>query len=155
MISYEIPGRGTIEIKNLVLDYNGTIAVDGRLIEGVAQRINKLAEKVDIYVLTADTYGTVKDECQVLKAEVMTFPRENAGKSKREIVEGLDGGSLCLGNGFNDIPMFEVAALSIAILEGEGMAPGLLNRADILSRSILEALDIASDASKVKATLRN
>ena len=85
MISYEIPGRGTIEIKNLVLDYNGTIAVDGRLIEGVAQRINKLAEKVDIYVLTADTYGTVKDECQVLKAEVMTFPRENAGKSKREI----------------------------------------------------------------------
>ena len=76
-------------------------------------------------------------------------------KSKREIVEGLDGGSLCLGNGFNDIPMFEVAALSIAILEGEGMAPGLLNRADILSRSILEALDIASDASKVKATLRN
>ena len=51
--------------------------------------------------------------------------------------------------------MFEVAALSIASLEGEGMAPGLLNRADILSRSILEALDIASDASKVKATLRN
>lgn len=51
--------------------------------------------------------------------------------------------------------MFEVATLSIAVLEGEGMAPGLLMEADILARSILEALEIVSDGQKIRATLRN
>ena len=35
MIHYKIPGRGELEIENIVLDYNGTIAVDGKIIEGV------------------------------------------------------------------------------------------------------------------------
>ena len=29
MIKIEIPGRETIEIEHVVLDYNGTIALDG------------------------------------------------------------------------------------------------------------------------------
>ena len=33
MLRYEISGRGVVEIENLVLDYNGTIAVDGKLVE--------------------------------------------------------------------------------------------------------------------------
>ena len=38
MIKIEIPGRETIEIEHVVLDYNGTIALDGRLIAGAAER---------------------------------------------------------------------------------------------------------------------
>ena len=33
MLIYEIPGRGDIEIENIVFDYNGTIAVDGKILE--------------------------------------------------------------------------------------------------------------------------
>ena len=56
MITAEIPGWGSLEIKNLVLDFNGTIATDGRLIEGVAPLLGEIKEKnVDIYVITADT----------------------------------------------------------------------------------------------------
>lgn len=35
LISYDIPGRDDIEIENIEFDYNGTIAVNGKLIEGV------------------------------------------------------------------------------------------------------------------------
>lgn len=155
MIVYQIPGREDLVIENLVLDYNGTIAHEGKLIEGVEELINELSQDLDVYILTADTYGTVRKQCENIQAQVKTFPRENAGLSKKEIVQSLEGGSACLGNGFNDIPMFDVADLAIAILEGEGMSPGLLNKAHILSRSINEALGILLNKDMIRATLRN
>ena len=156
MITYEIPGRGNIEIENIIFDYNGTIAVDGKLIEGVKDLINKLAKYVNIYILTADTYGSVISECGDINGKVLTFPNENAGKSKREIVEKLGGYcTLCIGNGYNDIPMFNEAALSIAVVEGEGASGKLLVEADIVTRSILETLGILLNGNMVKATLRN
>lgn len=155
MLIYEIPGRDNIEVQNIVFDYNGTIAVDGKLIDGVEGLINKLAEDVSIYILTADTYGTVEKECMGINGKILTFPKENAGKSKKEIVKSLGGNTICLGNGYNDIPMFEQAALSIAIIEGEGASGKLLAKADIVVRSIFEALTILLNKNMIKATLRN
>ncbi len=156
MIIYKIPGRKDIVAKNLVLDYNGTIAAGGSLLEGVAELVELLSQKLDVYVLTADTYGTVKKQCEDLKAQVLSFPRENAGQSKKEIVEKLGKeNTICLGNGFNDIPMFEVCALSIAVLEKEGSSGKLLAKADIVTRSIVEALELLINEMAVRATLRN
>lgn len=155
MLIYEIPGRDNIEVQNIVFDYNGTIAVDGKLIDGVEGLINKLAEDVNIYILTADTYGTVEKECMGINGKILTFPKENAGKSKKEIVKSLGGNTICLGNGYNDIPMFEQAALSIAIIEGEGASGKLLAKADIVVRSIFEALTILLNKNMIKATLRS
>lgn len=155
MLIYEIPGRDNIEVQNIVFDYNGTIAVDGKLIDGVEKLINKLAEDVSIYILTADTYGTVEKECMGINGKILTFPKENAGKSKKEIVKSLGGNTICLGNGYNDIPMFEQAALSIAIIEGEGASGKLLAKADIVVRSIFEALTILLNKNMIKATLRS
>lgn len=156
MILYEIPGRENVEIENLVFDYNGTIAVDGKLIDGVFDLINKVAEYVNVYILTADTYGTVERECLGIKAEILTFPKENAGESKRQIVNNLDKDkTLCVGNGFNDIPMFKEAILSIAIIEGEGASGKLLANADIVVRDIKDGLNVILNKNMVKATLRN
>lgn len=156
MLIYEIPGRDNIEVRNIVFDYNGTIAVDGKLIDGVEELINKLSENVNIYILTADTYGTVEKECIKINAKVLTFPTVNAGESKRKIVAELGGSkTICMGNGYNDIPMFKEAILSIAIIEGEGMSGKLLGYADIVSRSIIEALEIALSKNMIKAALRN
>ena len=67
MISIDIPGREhPLEIEALVLDYNGTIARDGALIEGIPERLIKLTDAVEVYVLTADTYGTVRGQCEPL-----------------------------------------------------------------------------------------
>lgn len=156
MILYEVPGRDNIEIENIVFDYNGTIAVDGRLIDGVLDLLNILSEKVNIYILTADTYGTVKKECKKINGKVLTFPKENAGQSKKKIVEDLgQNKTLCVGNGYNDIPMFEISILTMGIIEGEGASGKLLTKADIVSRNIIECLHIILNNSMVKATLRN
>ena len=72
MISIDIPGREhPLEIEALVLDYNGTIAKDGALIEGIPERLIKLAEAVEVYVLTAaramrtsGCYGTDVSACR-------------------------------------------------------------------------------------------
>ncbi len=156
MILYEIPGRDNIEIENMVFDYNGTIAVNGKLICGVKDLINKLGKHANVYILTADTYGTTEKECIDINAKILTFPKENAGEAKREIVRNLGGEkTLCLGNGYNDIPMFQEAILSIGIIEGEGSSGKLLYNADIVARSILEALEIILNKNMIKATLRN
>lgn len=156
MLIYEIPGRGNIEIENIVFDYNGTIAVDGKLIDGVKDLINIIAKEVKVYILTADTYGTVDMECIDIDAKILTFLRDNAGKSKMEIVKSLGGKkTICVGNGFNDISMFEEAILSIAIVEGEGVSGKLLSKADIVCRSINEALKIILNKNMIKATLRH
>ena len=142
MIVIEIPGREPLRIDHVVLDYNGTVAADGMLLEGVGERINRLKEQVCVYVLTADTYGTVTRQCEPLGVTVRTFPREGAAGCKEEIVKGLEGGVACLGNGFNDIQMFDAAQLSIAVLEQEGMCAALLGHASVLVNSIQDGLDL-------------
>ena len=156
MLIYKIPGREDIRIENIVLDYNGTIAVDGKILDGVKQLLSKLKNHANIYILTADTYGTVEEECSNIGGEVLRFPKENAGESKKDIVKKLGGEkTLCVGNGFNDIPMFKESILSIAVIEGEGACGKLLVHADIVTRSIIEALEIILNKNKMKATLRN
>ena len=155
MIVIEIPGREPLRIDHVVLDYNGTVAADGMLLEGVGERINRLKEQVCVYVLTADTYGTVTRQCEPLGVTVRTFPREGAAGCKEEIVKGLEGGVACLGNGFNDIQMFDAAQLSIAVREQEGMCAALLGHASVLVNSIQDGLDLLLKPDRLRATLRS
>lgn len=154
MIEISIPGRDTLRIEHVVLDYNGTIAVDGALIEGVQERIEQLLPLVSIHVLTADTYGTVEAQCAPLGIHVEKFPREGAAQYKKAIVDRLD--NVCaIGNGYNDIPMFDMAELAIAVLEEEGMCSSLLLHADVLVKSILDAFDLLLKSNRLRATLRS
>ncbi len=156
MIRVEIPGRARpLEICHVVLDYNGTIAVGGVLLPEAASRAAELRRAVKLHILTADTYGTVREQCAALGAVVHTFPRAGAGERKKEIVRGLEGGAACFGNGYNDIPMFGEAALSVAVLEGEGVCAALLPHADILVRSAAEGLDLLLNPDRIRAALRN
>ena len=60
MLKTQIRGFGELAIKNLILDFNGTIAKDGKVLPGVAELLHKLHDAgVEIYVVTADTNGTV------------------------------------------------------------------------------------------------
>ena len=154
MIRIEIPGRDIIEIEHIVLDYNGTIAFDGQIIEGAARRIRELCRSARVYVLTADTYGTVRAQCDGLGVEIKTFPRANASECKEEIVRALGGKVACAGNGFNDIKMFDIAELAIAVMDGEGVCAALISHADVLVRSAEEGLDLLLKPDRLRATLR-
>ena len=151
----EIPGYKTLDLDYLVLDYNGTIAADGCLMEGVAVRIREIAEFAQVSVLTADTFGTVRAECDGLPVDVRVFARDDASACKAAIVRELGAeGCVCIGNGFNDIAMFDEAALSIAITGKEGACGKLLTCADVVVANALDAFDLLLRTDRLRATLR-
>ncbi|MBR6472737.1 MAG: HAD family hydrolase [Firmicutes bacterium] len=155
MIKIEIPGRDAIVIEHIVLDYNGTIAEDGSLIKGVEERLAALRDSVEIYILTADTYGTVRRQCEHMGVHVETFPRAGAAECKLEIVKSLGSNVMCVGNGFNDVLMFDHAEFSVAVIEKEGLYAGLIEHADVVTTSIMDALDLIIHTNRLKATLRS
>ena len=154
MIRIDIPGHDVLEIEHILLDYNGTIAFDGILVPGAAELISELAGCAHVAVLTADTYGSVNNQCDPLGVEVVTFPRAGAAQFKQRYAQELVGQVACLGNGFNDVGMFDHSDLRIAIMDGEGAYAGLIAHADILVRSAVEGLSLLTHLDRVRATLR-
>ncbi|MGV2939380.1 HAD family hydrolase [Mesobacillus sp. LC4] len=153
MLYLNIPGRGTFTIHHLVLDFNGTIAFDGKLIPGVTEKIMMLNKEMDIHVITADTNGTVARQCSGLQVSVKILLSGDHTAEKGEFVRSLDG-VICMGNGANDEAMFEEADLAIAVAGREGCATSTLLKSDILIENILDALDLLLNPNRMIATLR-
>lgn len=154
MIVFDIPGRGTISIENVLLDYNGAIAKDGVMSDRVRSLIERLAEEVTVAVLTADTHGNVRRQCEGLNVHVETFTGEHGDECKGAYARSLQGGVACLGNGTIDVKMFDESDLAIAVMDAEGVCAKLIAHADILTRSIEEALELLLIPHRVRATLR-
>ena len=152
----KIPGREDVNIENIIFDYNGTIAVNGKIKESIKEDLKKLTTLYNVYVLTADTYKTAERECREIGVILKTFPRENAGEFKKNILLEIGKNeTACVGNGFNDIKMCKESILSIGVIEKEGMCSKLFLHTDIVVKSIDSALDILLDKNKIIATLRN
>lgn len=151
----EIPGYKTLDLNYLVLDYNGTIALDGTIPQEVKDRLIQLSKQFTIYVLTADTHGTARQMCDGLPLEILTFPSGSAMDEKKRIVNEL-GKDHCIamGNGRNDLLMCEDSALSVAILGEEGVHGKLIAQADICVSSISNGLDLLLKPKRLIATLR-
>lgn len=151
----EIPGYKELNLEYLVLDYNGTIAVDGMIPQSVKERLEILAKEFQIYVVTADTHGNARKSCEGLPVEIYTFPSSDAAGSKKKIVEELGSENcVCLGNGRNDVQMLRVAGLSVAVMDVEGMYGKLAMESDICVRSMEEGLDLLRNEKRLIATLR-
>lgn len=151
----DIPGYKILNLEYLLLDYNGTIAVDGEIQETVKEKLIILSKTFKIYVLTADTHGTAVQMCAGLPVEIQTFPNDKAMQSKLEIARSL-GTEKCvaIGNGRNDCPMCRECILSIAIAGKEGVSGKLLSQVDVCVTSILDGLELLEKPKRLIATLR-
>lgn len=156
MLVIDIPGFKELRLVHLVLDYNGTLACDGVLIDGVAERLVRLSENLNVHVVTADTFGDVKSRLKDLPCRVTVLPRDGQEKEKLAYVQALgSGGTVCIGNGRNDWLMLQEAILGIAVVEGEGAAALALAASDIVCSGILSALDLLLNPLRLTATLRS
>jgi len=149
----EMPGKKQpIRIEYVVVDFNGTLATDGRLIRGVAARLRKLVEQTTVIVMTADTFGSARRVLSRLPVEVRIV---NHGSGKRRFVESLGRRNVAaIGNGVNDVPMLRKAGLGIAVIGNEGAAGRLLYEATVIVRDVNAALDILLKPKRLVATLR-
>jgi alkaline phosphatase D len=67
---FDIPGRDTLRLDHLVLDFTGTLSKDGALLPGVAAQLRKIAVKVRVSVCTADSFGTARQALEGLPLEI-------------------------------------------------------------------------------------
>ena len=154
MLNIKIPGREEMALSHLILDYNGTIAEDGEIIESIRPRLAELSKDLSIYVITADTHGTAAQRCAGLPLQVLTFPTTQVGDIKAQEARKLSGGVVTIGNGFNDIQMSDAADLSICVMGKEGCCGALLSHCDVVVTSIDDALDLLIKTDRLRATLR-
>ena len=147
-----IQNVGEIEIKNIVLDYNGTIAKDGNVKNSVFKYIQKLSN-FDIYVITADTHGSAAKNLSDSTVKLKILTSDNHTKEKAEFVKSLKN-VFAIGNGSNDSMMLKAATLGICVIEDEGASVKSVINADIVCKSIEDAFELLLNPKRIIATLR-
>jgi soluble P-type ATPase len=156
MLRIAIPGTKDLQLEYLVLDYNGTLACDGELIEGVEHLLKALAEDLQIHVVTADTFGKAQSAVEGLPCQLVVLPAEKQDVGKLAYIRRLGPESTAaIGNGRNDRLMLKAAALGIAVVQEEGTAVETLLAADVVCPDVLSALRLLSDPLRLTATLRS
>jgi len=153
-MKYDFSNQSSIEIKTIVLDLNGTLAVNGQLVVGVAERIERLKNELGfrLILLSGDQRG---NGSFIANALGIDFRKANSREEKEcAILEYDCKTTAAIGNARIDIGTFKQAKIAIATLQGEGIHTGILKEVDIIVPSILDALDLFIDPDSFKATMK-
>lgn len=151
-ILVDVPGNGSLRLTRLILDFTGTLSLDGQLLPGVAERLKALGDRLRITVLTADTFGTAAGQLEGLP---VTLHRIRTGRDKADFMAGLQcAEAVAVGNGRNDVAMVRMAAVGVAVIGPEGCAGELIAAAKVVCRDILDVFDLLREPLRLKATLR-
>lgn len=156
MLTVVVPGSTTLQLEHLVLDFNGTMACDGVLLEGVPSLLNALSKHLRVHVLTADTFARAAEALAGLPCAVTILEASGQAQAKLDFIQRL-GASLtvCIGNGRNDRLMLGAAALGIGVVQAEGASVEALNAAKVVALRIHDALQLLLNPLRLAATLRN
>lgn len=155
MFELDIPGFGAVRLEHLVSDFTGTLSVEGKVLPGVEERLNRIAEFLNVHILTADTFGRAKDELKGVRCEMHILGGERHDIQKEKYVKSLSAETvIAFGNGINDRKMLKTAKIGIAVCLNEGCAADAVTSADIVVTSALDGLDLLLNPKRCKATLR-
>jgi len=155
VIEINIPGRGLIQLRYLVSDVNGTLALDGQLLNGVPKNLLALSDRLQLHLLTADTHGRQAQIDEQLGLQAMRIPQGGEAEAKAAYVHELGAESVvALGQGANDAGMLRAAAIGIAVASVEGLAIESLTSADVVVPNINAAFELLEHPKRLVATLR-
>ncbi len=155
-MNLSIPGYGELDLKYLVMDYNGTLAIDGNLIAGVREALTILAQHLALHILTADTFGKAKTGLSGIDCTLSILPEKDQPEGKLNYVESLGAEhTVSIGNGRNDRLMLKASALGIAVILEEGASAVTLGAGDVVCTSIVAALNLLLNPLRLTATLRS
>ncbi len=155
MIQVTIPGRDTLNLEILILDFNGTLALDGKMFESVKDSLIRLSPFLKIHILTSDTYGTVECQCKGLPVQVNVLESMDHTTEKADYLSQFNTQEIiAIGNGANDHLMLKRANLGIAIIGYEGASMQALQSADLVVNKIEDAFGMLIEPQRLKATLR-
>lgn len=155
MIEIIIPGREAIRIEHIVFDVNGTIALDGHIDEQTKKRLVALKRRTAVYLLTADTYGTVEQEMAGTGIVIQKIQPGEEAEQKESFIKTLGARrTAAIGNGENDAGMLKRAALGICVIAEEGASARAIGCADLVVHGRGAALGLLERPKRIAATLR-
>ncbi|MFZ5759419.1 MAG: HAD family hydrolase [Thermodesulfobacteriota bacterium] len=157
MIELSVPGFGELRLRHLVCDYNGTLALDGRLLDGVVPLLDRISGRLDIHIITADTFGTVARALAgtLCIIHVLAGAETDEAMAKANYARSLGAGEgVCIGNGRNDRLMLAEAGLAIAVIQREGAATAALRAAHLAVIDVRDGLELLLCPRRLLATLR-
>jgi len=155
VIEITIPGKGTYTIENLILDLNGTIALDGTIIKGVREKVALLSQKLDVIVVTADTNRNAERLLRDLPVSVYTIEGTEENNQKLGVVlQKGKNNTATIGNGCNDVSMLRESAIGICTVGGEGASAEAMMASDLVVPTINDGLELLLKPHRLRATLR-
>jgi soluble P-type ATPase len=155
MIGISVPGRGSQNIEHLILDLNGTISVDGRIVRGVKEKLRELSEELEITVVTADMHRNAERLLADLPVRIHRIRGNQENEQKLEVVlEKGKENTVSIGNGCNDVFMLRESAIGICVAGKEGASTEALLASDVVVPTINDALDLLLKPQRLRATLR-
>jgi soluble P-type ATPase len=156
MLEIDIPNGPSLRLEHLVCDLNGTLARDGLLLEGVAERLKRLSERLAVCILSADTNDTASGLARELGVRVERLGPGRGDEQKLAFVRSLGPEGCCaVGNGRNDALMLRQAALALVVIGPEGAAREALEAGHVICYRPVEALDLLLHPNRLIATLRS
>lgn len=155
MIELNIPGRGILKLHHLVCDVNGTLTLDGQLIDGLAKTVAALRDRLEIHLVTANTHNRQDGIDQQLKVHAVRLTPGQEAAQKAALVRELGAeGVAAVGQGANDADMLREAALGVCVLGREGASAAALMNADLVVPDIFAAFELFEKPMRIVATLR-
>ena len=147
--------EGDLELTRLILDINGTLALDGELLPGVEGRIVALTARVDVVMVSGDTFGTARRVANRLGVDLRVLDPVDQGMQKLRIARLLGCESTAMiGNGRNDASALGEVALGICVVGPEGASRHAVEASDLVVASSELALDLLLHPRRLVSTLR-
>jgi len=154
MISIQRPGMESLELHFVLIDFEGTLAMDGRVHPKAKDKVNLLSKRVTVYIFTKSSKEKVEETLKKMKAEILYMTEGDSSQQKLDVLQRLGPHQTAvIGNGFDDVQIMEQAGLGMCVIGKEGSSPEAVAKADLVVTSVLDALDFLLKPLRQGATL--
>ena len=154
MIAIQRPGQAPLEIDFILIDFEGTLASDRHVHPKAKDKLNLLARRAKVRVLTIGEKTTAEEALKRVNAEILYVNQGEASREKLSLLRQLGPSrTVVIGNGFDDAPMMGEAGLSICVISREGTSMEAMKNAHLVVSNVLDALDFILKPLRQKAAL--
>jgi soluble P-type ATPase len=154
MLSVLRPGQDPLEIDSIFVDFEGTLAADGRVHPKAKEKINLLSKRTRICLFAKGDRGTCEKSLRKIRAEIVYLAEGTASMQKIDRLRAAGPKrTIVIGNGLDDVQALEEAGLGICVIGKEGASGEAMKQADLVVLNVMDALDFLLKPLRQKATL--
>jgi len=143
-----------LDIHFVLIDFEGTLAMDGRVHPKAKDKVNLLSKRATVTILTKSNREKVEKTLRKMKAEILYVAEGDSSQQKLNVLQRLGPHQTAvIGNGLDDGQIMEQAGLGMCVIGKEGSSAEAMAKADLVVTHVLDALDFLLKPLRQRATL--